>query len=724
MAEHHKRRTALVAYGSETGNAQELAEELGRVTRRLHFIPRVVNLDSLNVSDLLRHSIVLIAISTTGQGDLPNNSQLFWRKLRSSRLTQGCLSRVCFASFGLGDSAYPQFNWAHRKFNNRLRQLGAQEIFEKGEADESAPEGADGLFVPWCGQLRQKLLHHWPLENGLKPIPDDEFLTPDWKLELLETPTSTNGGWGNANSSSDGHQKTPLSMNSASDHANITNEDTYETSIFTNGLSDREGSGKNDIQDELSHDLTPTSNAITATLTRNNRLTPNDHWQDVRLVDFILPHTSYTAGSVCTIHPKNFRTDVDDLLSLMNWTPIADKSVRFAPTNPYRQKAAPASPSPITLAEPFTLRQLLTNHLDILSIPRRSFFTLISHFTSDPSHKERLLEFTRPDLIDEFYDYTTRPRRSILEVLQEFDSVKIPWKYAAAAFPSIRGRQFSIASGGALGKGDTPETTRVQLLVAIVQYRTVIKRIRRGLCTRYLAALKPGTKLNVTIGRGSGSGIMDTDPTRPAIMVGPGTGVAPLRSMIHERLEKTSAAGQATADGGGDRGEGGSGREERSHASPHMLLFFGARNREKDFFFEDEWKDLGALHQTTSSSALPPGEDIDPSPHAPANVRIITAFSRDPPDASSLACKVKKGKFYVQDAIRAHSDEVRELILRRNARVFVSGSSGAMPKAVGDAVSDALVGGSEEQDDGMSREDAEAWVARMRKSGDWWEECW
>ena len=49
MSETHNKRTALVAYGSETGNAQELAEELGRVTRRLHFIPRVVDLDSLNV---------------------------------------------------------------------------------------------------------------------------------------------------------------------------------------------------------------------------------------------------------------------------------------------------------------------------------------------------------------------------------------------------------------------------------------------------------------------------------------------------------------------------------------------------------------------------------------------------------------------------------------------------------------------------------------------------
>jgi flavodoxin len=57
---------------------------------------------------LLQYSVVLIAISTTGQGELPQNSQLFWRALRSTRLRPGCLHKVRFASFGLGDTSYPK----------------------------------------------------------------------------------------------------------------------------------------------------------------------------------------------------------------------------------------------------------------------------------------------------------------------------------------------------------------------------------------------------------------------------------------------------------------------------------------------------------------------------------------------------------------------------------------------------------------------------------------
>lgn len=46
-----------------------------------------------------------------------------------------------FASFGLGDTSYPKYNWAHRKLYNRLIRLGAQPICDRGESDEQHPEG-------------------------------------------------------------------------------------------------------------------------------------------------------------------------------------------------------------------------------------------------------------------------------------------------------------------------------------------------------------------------------------------------------------------------------------------------------------------------------------------------------------------------------------------------------------------------------------------------------
>lgn len=47
MAVQH--RTALILYGSETGNAQDMAEELGRLCQRLHFANRVAALDAVDL---------------------------------------------------------------------------------------------------------------------------------------------------------------------------------------------------------------------------------------------------------------------------------------------------------------------------------------------------------------------------------------------------------------------------------------------------------------------------------------------------------------------------------------------------------------------------------------------------------------------------------------------------------------------------------------------------
>ena len=170
------------------------------------------------------------------------------------------------------------------------------------------------------------------------------------------------------------------------------------------------------------------------------------------------------------------------------------------------------------------------------------------------SHQhDRLLEFTNPEFIDELFDYTTRPRRSILEVLQEFDTVKLPLSHLLDVIPMMRGRQFSIASGGSLKRPVHPdksaEGTRFELLIAIVKYRTVIKRIRQGVCTRYIASLQPGQEINVKLQKG-GLGINDNEAVKPVIMVGPGTGVAPMRSLIYERQAANAVGASANKSDG------------------------------------------------------------------------------------------------------------------------------------------------------------------------------
>lgn len=55
---------------------------------------------------LLQYQFVVFVISTTGQGDMPHNSLLFWKRLLRKKLAPGCLSHLKYTTFGLGDSTY------------------------------------------------------------------------------------------------------------------------------------------------------------------------------------------------------------------------------------------------------------------------------------------------------------------------------------------------------------------------------------------------------------------------------------------------------------------------------------------------------------------------------------------------------------------------------------------------------------------------------------------
>ena len=85
----------------------------------------------------------------------------------------------------------------------------------------------------------------------------------------------------------------------------------------------------------------------------------------------------------------------------------------------------------------------------------------------------------------------------------DFTTIRIPWQYALALIPTMRGRQFSIASGGDL-KQYEDGATRVQLLVAIADPPSPIIKYRRryGVCTRYITTLQKGQQITIGIQQG------------------------------------------------------------------------------------------------------------------------------------------------------------------------------------------------------------------------------
>ncbi|KAK2754154.1 sulfite reductase flavoprotein alpha-component [Colletotrichum kahawae] len=618
-------RSMLILYGSETGNSQDIAEELGRNAKRLHFNTKVDEMNGVQLSSLLQYTLVVFVISTTGQGDMPRNSTVFWKSLLRKKLPPGCLGDVKFTTFGLGDSMYIKFNWAARKLHKRLEQLGAQEFYPRGEADEQDSDGADERYMPWAADLRKKLLDLYPLPAGISPIPDDALLPPRCSISLLNLDVKNTNG----------HERDP---EKAID----------ELSRETNSLQ---------ITDTPPSTLLHIPSSQSATLTTNARVTPSIHFQDVRQITLSLPsQPTISPFDSLTIYPKNFPQDVQKLIELMDWGPVADIPLSLPSDLPRGLFVDPTATT--------TLRHLLTHNLDITSIPRRSFLKEMFYFTTDEYHRERLLEFTMREYTDEFYDYTTRPRRTILEVLEEFTSVRIPLGRVLDMFPIMRGRDFSIASVRQQQQQQEEEnpTTEVELLVALVKYKTILRKIRQGLCSRYLESLPTGTPLRITLNRSSASLHGPAHARRPLVAVAPGTGVAPLRLFLEERPSH-----------GGDAGS--------------TAIFFGNRSRHADFHFNDVWEDFK-------------------SRQGKGRFTVHTAFSRDKDTPRE----------YVQDVIRKRPAEIRSMVAG-NAIFVVCGGSLKMSRAVKEAVKGCLA------EDKEAYPDEEAVEAAFGKLT-WWEEIW
>jgi len=263
-------------------------------------------------------------------------------------------------------------------------------------------------------------------------------------------------------------------------------------------------------------------------------------------------------------------------------------------------------------------------YFDIQSIPKRYFFELLAHFTSDQLEREKFQEFNTAEGQQELYEYCNRPRRHILEVLYDFrhTTPNIPFSYFFDLIPQIKPRSFSIASSLEKHK-DT-----LQLLVAVVKYRSNLKAPRQGLCSNWLSTLQKGDKVRVWTRCGTMRFPAETSDT-PCIMVGPGTGVAPFRSYI-------------------------SAKSTKSHQQP-LLLFFGCRNQHSDYFFADEWDTIGD------------------------NFTVFPAFSRDQED-----------KVYVQHLMERNGALIRELVLNKSANFYVAGNSKMMPTQVQEALVNAI----------------------------------
>ena len=326
----------------------------------------------------------------------------------------------------------------------------------------------------------------------------------------------------------------------------------------------------------------------------------------------------YEAGDACGVIPENDRRLVSEVISALNFSPDAPVQL----PNP---KSGSAS-----------LADALTHHLQITRLTRKIIQAYATIGNCQP-----LFDLLAPDgeALLEKYAYD----RGLIDLIHDYPGVLHNPADLVAMLPKLAPRLYSISSSPFAHAGEIHTT------IAVVRYRSH-DRERGGVCSTLLAdRTATGERRPIYI-QPNKKFRLPTAPDTPIVMIGPGTGIAPFRSFLHER--------RALA------------------ATGRYWLFFGERSATTDFLYREELESMLADGHLT---------------------RLDTAFSRD------QECKI-----YVQDRMAEHGAELWKWI-DGGASIYVCGDASRMAKDV-----DAALHRIAEKQGNMNHEGAQDYIHTMK----------
>ena len=151
IQEHNKNLINLdILFGTQTGNSEAIAEDMSKIANDAGFRAKVNSLDNITMDILGNMENVAIITSTYGEGEMPDNAQLFWDALSAN--TAPNLSNIKYSVLALGDTGYEEFCHAGKLIDTRFEQLGATRIQDRVDCDVDYEE----LSEKWTSSLIAK----------------------------------------------------------------------------------------------------------------------------------------------------------------------------------------------------------------------------------------------------------------------------------------------------------------------------------------------------------------------------------------------------------------------------------------------------------------------------------------------------------------------------------------------------------------------------------------
>lgn len=597
-----------VLYGTVTGNAEEIGRRIHNHLLQtklqqglIRCLSDYADIPCFSTPSLPAYNVIVV--STTGDGDPPETIRPFMKLLRKKDPSK--LSGLQFCVLALGDTNYENFCRTGKRIDTALPKLGAERFYRRGDADDGT--GLELVVEPWLQSLWKKL---------------DEIADNLGSMDGMQKQVAVE----TLNQDAVEEQKpTEKEESETKDMENVIKQVTVEELGFDESRLPKLfppkitvstpkapiGKSPKSVNPSFDPSVVRCANVSDAKL-----LTATDAEKAVWHMEVTVDEANslkraYRPGDAFGVIVENDRDEVARFLDVLRM----DGSTLI--------QLAKESGDVIAIA---TIAQFVKQRIDLRAIPKKQLLRCISDYCTDIEERKALLHLSSKDGRKAYTAEVVQKNLSVVQLLEKnAKSCRAPISLFLDQLPGVAPRWYSATSSPEL---DGKSVLQFAFSVVDGGLATV------NLASKCLEFLNDGAVSEVLlIPRESDSSSYFRPPkslSTSYIMIGPGTGVAPFRGFLRERAANIKDKDETTEAG-------------------KTVLFFGFRNRDKDFLYREDLEELVEKEVLNS---------------------LDLAVSREGPE-----------KVYVQHKLKARAEEVAKII-GNGGSVYVCGDGGDMAQSV------------------------------------------
>lgn len=547
-------KNCVIFYGSQTGTAEDYASRLAKEGHSRFGLDTMVadleEYDYENLDKFPEDKIAFFVLATYGEGEPTDNAVEFYEFMTGDSVSfsdgaeeEKPLGNLRYVAFGLGNNTYEHYNSMVRKVDAVLTKLGGQRIGKAGEGDDGAGTMEED-FLTWKEPMWTELAEKLGLEER-EAVYEPVFAIEE-KPELSAEDDTVYLGEPNKNHL-ENMQKGPYNA-----HNPYIAPIDKSWELFT--VKDR--------------------NCL--------------HME----IDVSGSNISYTTGDHIAVWPTNAGKEVDRFVKVFG---MEDKRSTVISVKAIEVTAKVPFPTPTTYDA------AIRYHMEICGSVSRQFCSTLAAFAPTEDAKAEMTKLGND--ADYFKSKVSSQYKNIAQVCETVCSEPwsaVPFSCLVEGLNKIQPRYYSISSSSLV----QPKKISITAVVESIRVPGA-GHVVKGVTTNYLLALKQkqhgdenpdphGLTYEINGPRNKYDGIhvpvhvrhsnfkLPSDPSKPIIMVGPGSGVAPFRGFIQERAEQAK------------KGE---------NVGP-TVLFYGCRRRDEDWLYKDEWEVSNHLFQFSTETQI------------------------------------------------------------------------------------------------------------------------